>query len=90
MAGDDAREIKQLMRIVEDINSLEPQFEALNTDALAAKTGEFKERLSRGQKLDDLLPEAYALVRENAPWVSAILMCRLWVESSSTKGALPK
>jgi len=66
MAGDDAREIKQLMRIVEDINSLEPQFEALNTDALAAKTGEFKERLSRGQKLDDLLPEAFALVREGA------------------------
>ena len=66
MAGDDAREIKQLMRIVETVNSLEPQFEALNTDALAVKTGEFKERLSRGEKLDDLLPEAYALVREGA------------------------
>jgi len=66
MAGDEAREIKQLMRIVETVNSLEPQFEALNTDALAVKTGEFKERLSRGEKLDDLLPEAYALVREGA------------------------
>ncbi|MDD3074058.1 MAG: preprotein translocase subunit SecA, partial [Eubacteriales bacterium] len=66
MAGDDAREIKQLMRTVETVNSLEPQFEALNTDALAGKTGEFKERLSRGEKLDDLLPEAYALVREGA------------------------
>lgn len=66
MAGDDGREIKHLMRIVEDVNNLEPQFETLNTDALAVKTGEFKERLARGEKLDNLLPEAYALVREGA------------------------
>ena len=66
LTGDDAREIKRLMRTVEQINALEPQFEALNTDSLAAKTGEFKERLAKGQKLDDILPEAYALVREGA------------------------
>jgi preprotein translocase subunit SecA len=66
LGGDDAREIKHLMRIVEEINNLEPRFESLNTDALAAKTGEFKERLARGETLDGLLPEAYALVREAA------------------------
>ncbi|MGI6363692.1 MAG: preprotein translocase subunit SecA [Bacillota bacterium] len=66
LGGDDAREIKNLMRIVEEINNLEPRFESLNTDALAAKTGEFKERLARGETLDGLLPEAYALVREAA------------------------
>ena len=66
LGGDDAREIKNLMRIVEEINNLEPRFESLNTDALAAKTGEFKERLARGETLDGLLPEAYAHVREAA------------------------
>ena len=66
LAGDDAREIKNLMRIVEQVNALEPEFEKLNTDSLAAKTGEFRERLRRGETLDSLLPEAYALVREGA------------------------
>lgn len=64
--GDDAREVKRLMHTVEKVNALEPEFERLNTDSLAVKTSEFKERLARGQKLDDLLPEAYALVREGA------------------------
>ena len=66
LAGDDAREIKNLMRIVEQVNALEPEFEKLNTDSLTAKTGEFRERLRRGETLDSLLPEAYALVREGA------------------------
>jgi preprotein translocase subunit SecA len=66
LTGDDAREIKALMRIVEKVNALEPEFEKLNTDSLAVKTGEFKERLARGETLDALLPEAYALVREGA------------------------
>jgi preprotein translocase subunit SecA len=66
MGGDDTREIKQLLRQVEKVNELEPGFEALASDGLAAKTGEFKERLARGEKLDNLLPEAFALVREGA------------------------
>lgn len=66
LTGDDAREIKVLMHTVEKINALEPEFEKLNTDSLATKTGEFKERLARGEKLDQLLPETFALVREGA------------------------
>lgn len=66
LTGDDAREVRQLMRVVEKINALEPEFEQLNTDGLAAKTGEFKDRLARGDRTDNLLPEAYALVREGA------------------------
>ncbi|NLA80497.1 MAG: preprotein translocase subunit SecA, partial [Chloroflexi bacterium] len=46
------------------MNALEPQFEALTDEALAAKTDEYKARLAKGETLDDLLPEAYATVRE--------------------------
>jgi preprotein translocase subunit SecA len=60
------RLIKQYQKTVDIINQLEPEFEALDDDALKAKTNEFKERLEGGEKLDDLLPEAFAAVREAA------------------------
>ena len=66
LSGDDAQEVKKLMRIVDNINALEPEFEGISTDRFAVKTGEFKDRLAKGQKLDDLLPEAFALAREAA------------------------
>ncbi len=50
--------------MVEAINRLEPQFQALSDAEIQAKTVEFKERLSRGEPLDDLIPEAFAAVRE--------------------------
>ena len=58
------KEIKRLKPIVDKINSLEAAFQKLSADALKAKTTEFKERLSKGETLDDLLPEAFASVRE--------------------------
>ena len=58
------RILKQLRRQVAQINALEPQFEALTDDQLKAKTDEFKQRLTRGTMLDQLLPEAFAVVRE--------------------------
>lgn len=58
------RELKRLSPLVEKINTLEPAFQELSDAELRAKTGEFKERLSRGEALDDLLPEAFAAVRE--------------------------
>ncbi|MFN3295125.1 preprotein translocase subunit SecA [Caldimonas sp.] len=58
------RLLKQYRRVVERINALEPQFEALDDAALQAKTGEFRQRLAQGASLDDLLPEAFAVVRE--------------------------
>jgi len=58
------RELKQMAPLVDRINSLEPEFQVLSDDRLTAKTAEFKERISRGEPLDDLLPEAFAAVRE--------------------------
>ena len=60
------RKLRRMRPIVERINELEPEFEALSDDALKAKTGEFRSRLDQGEKLDNLLPEAFAAVREAA------------------------
>src|SRR4249920_112703 len=58
------RELKRLRPIVGDVNAFEPQIQALSDERLKAKTVEFRERISQGQTLDDLLPEAFAVVRE--------------------------
>jgi preprotein translocase subunit SecA len=61
-----ARELKRMSATVRKINALEPSMQALADDQLALKTNEFRERLSQGETLDDILPEAYALVRETS------------------------
>ncbi|MBP9813647.1 preprotein translocase subunit SecA [Candidatus Woesebacteria bacterium] len=61
-----AKEIKTLQTIVDKVNLLEPDFKRLKDDGIAKKTAEFKKRLSSGETLDDLMPEAFALVREAA------------------------
>ena len=58
------RELKKMWPIVRHINDLEPQMTALSDSSLQAKTFEFKERLQKGETLDDILPEAFAVVRE--------------------------
>jgi len=58
------RELKRLSSVVEAINALEPQMQALSDDELRAKTPYFQERLANGASLDDLLVEAFAVVRE--------------------------
>ncbi|HEY8529778.1 MAG TPA: preprotein translocase subunit SecA, partial [Paenibacillaceae bacterium] len=60
------RELKRYSRVVEQINALEPQMVALSDAQLRAKTDEFRLRLEKGETLDDLLPEAFAVVREAA------------------------
>jgi len=60
------KELKKLQPLVAKINELEPEFEKLSDDELRAKTDEFKARLKDGASLDDLLPEAFAAVREAA------------------------
>jgi preprotein translocase subunit SecA len=59
-----AKEIKRLSKKVEEINALEPKIKALSDQQLKAKTLEFKERLAAGETVDDLLCEAFAVVRE--------------------------
>jgi len=58
------REIKRIGPIIDAINALEPEFEKLTDDELRAKTDEFKRRLDQAETLDDLIPEAFAAVRE--------------------------
>ena len=60
------REVKRVLPIVDKIESLEPDFEQLSDEELREKTREFKSRLAGGETLDDILPEAYATVREAA------------------------
>jgi len=61
------RELKRINPIVESIESLEEEIKALSDDQLKGKTQEFKERIKNGETLDDILPEAFAVVRE-ASW----------------------
>jgi preprotein translocase subunit SecA len=60
------RKIRPMMARVASINVLEPRFQAMSDDQLRAMTAEFKERLAKDETLDDLLPEAFAVVREAA------------------------
>jgi len=60
------RKLRTYRKKVEKINALEPEFEKLSDEQLRAKTDEFKQRLEKGESLDDLLPEAFAAVREAA------------------------
>ena len=64
IGNNSAREIKKMRTIVDEINGLEPSFSSLSDSSLAAKTQEFKKRLADGETLDDILPEAFAVVRE--------------------------
>ena len=59
-------EVKRILPIVDKIEALAPDFEKMTDEELQAKTPEFKERLANGETLDDILPEAYATVREAA------------------------
>lgn len=58
------RTLKKLRKIVKQINAMEPQFEALSDAELKAKTVEFRARIEQGEELEQLLPEAFATVRE--------------------------
>jgi preprotein translocase subunit SecA len=60
------RLLKQYRKTVERINELEPEFEKLSDDELRSKTEEFKTRVASGEALDDILPEAFAVVREGS------------------------
>lgn len=64
LGNKNAKEIKRIRSIVEEINGQEPSLLSLSDTSLRAKTEEFKERLAKGETLDDILPEAFAVVRE--------------------------
>ncbi len=58
------RQVRRMQKTVSRINALETDMEALSEEALRGKTAEFRDRLERGESLDDLMPEAFAAVRE--------------------------
>lgn len=58
------RYVKGMGKIVQQINALEPQIQTLSDEELAAQTGKFRQLLAEGKTLDDILPEAFATVRE--------------------------
>lgn len=60
------RELKRMQKVVDAINALEPSIQALDDAALSAKTQEFRDRYTKGETLDQLLPEAFAVCREAA------------------------
>lgn len=66
------KEIKNIRVIVDKINSLEKDMQSLSSANLAAKTAEFKVRLQKGETLDDILPEAFAVVREASKRVAGM------------------
>ena len=62
----EGKKLKAIESLVPDINSHEPEIEKLSDHALQAKTDEFKQRLEKGEDINDLLVEAFAVVREAA------------------------
>ena len=60
----DKKELKNFAKMAEKINAMEPRFESMRDKELKNMTNEFKERLAKGETLDDILPEAFAVVRE--------------------------
>ena len=66
MRAGEGKILRELSKVVDKVNSFESSIAPLSDDALRAKTDEFKSRLAGGETLDDLLPEAFAVVREAA------------------------
>ena len=64
IGNNSAKEVKKMRKIVDHINELEPNYVKLSDANLVAKTDEFKRRLKKGETLDDILPEAFAVCRE--------------------------
>lgn len=73
------RELKRLEKIADKVEALAGEMEALSDEALSAKTVEFRGRLADGEKLDQLLPEAFAVAREGARRVLGLYPFRVQI-----------
>ena len=76
----EGRQLKRLENVAKAVNALEDQISALSDEELKGQTAKFKQKLDNGAKLDDLMPEAFATVREvsKRTLVSVTLMFSLW------------
>jgi preprotein translocase subunit SecA len=86
----EGKKVRRLAELVPPISELEPEMQALSDAELAHKTVEFRERLEQGESLDDLLIEAYAVVREGGYSGSATSTCSSWAAWRCTSGGSPK
>ena len=88
----EGRKLKNLTALAKLVNTFEPETEDLTDDELRAKTPEFKERLANGESLDDMLPEAFAVVREASrrSTASATSTCSSWVARPCTRATSPR
>ena len=84
--------LRQLETIAKAVNSIEDDFVAMSDDELRGMTDEFRKRLDDGESLDDLMPEAFATVREgrSACSVSGTSTSRSWVARRSTSATSPR
>ena len=76
IGNNSAKEVKKMRKIVDHINELEPNYVKLSDANLVAKTDEFKRRLQKGETLDDILPEAFAVCREASKRVLGMVKVR--------------
>ena len=83
----EGKKLKAIESLVPDINSLEPEIEKLSDHALQSKTDEFKQRLERGEDINDLLVEAFAVVREAA---RRVIGCLLYTSPSPRDRSLSR
>ena len=72
------RTLRRMRKVVNIINGMEPAMEKLSDDELKAKTGEFRARLEKGESLESLIPEAFAVERVNASSACATSTCSCW------------
>ncbi len=86
------KDLKRYYKIVDKINGLEPQFEKMTEEELRAQTDKFRERYANGESLDDMLPEAFATVREapSALWACVTLMYSSSAPWRCTRATLPR
>ena len=86
------RELKRIQPLVDQVLGLEDKYKQLSDEELKAKTPDFKQRLEKGETLDDILPEAFAACREAAWRVLGMrpFPCRCWAASCCTRAASPR
>ena len=87
-----SRTLKQVWPIVHKVSALEPEIQKLSDEALKAKTEEFRSRLAKGQTLDDILVEAFAVSakRRAAPFICGISTFKFWGGLFFIGGPLPR
>ena len=72
------KQLKELRALADRVGTLEPTFHALSDDDLRGQTALFKERYANGESLDDLLPEAFAVMREASDRAGHLPFCPTW------------